>query len=290
MTWHRPNIGQQEVVVKVSVNILKGNGSAEKTCAAMAKGIARCGDDVAVRTDLDNRMEGFDVAILWGFVASCQNVIKSCRTAGIPFLFFDMGYWARDKGFFKVACNDRHPDKYFMRRPKPADRFNRLGLTIEPWQRNTTGYILLAGMSGKASWSWGWGNEDYERRTIAELRKYTDRPIVYRPKPSWSAAKPLSGARFDVKTPLRTALAEAHCVVSHHSNVGCDALLAGVPTFNKLGAASILGPYELRKIEKPNYPEGREQWAHNLAYCQWSLAEMTTGECWDFFKRENFMR
>lgn len=270
--------------MRVSINILERNGNASKTALAMAKGIARCGDAAVVRNCREHQMLGFDAAVLWGYVTECQKIIQNCKNQGIPFVFIDLGYWRRDSGYFKIAVNDRHPTQYLMKQNLPDDRFKKLDLPIKPWCK-VDGYILLAGMSGKAAWAWNIpGNETYEKHTATTLQRLTKRPIVYRPKPNWNEAHAIPGTRFDKKTPVERALAQAHCVVTHHSNVGCDALLEGVPVFSKYGAASVLGPYNLENVEKPYYPENREQWAANLCYSQWTIHEMMSGECWQHLK------
>lgn len=271
--------------MKVSVNILTRNGNASVTCQSLAKGIARCGDSAFIRTERDHDISGFDAAVLWGYVTPCQEIIKRCRTKGIPFVFIDLGYWRRERdGYYKVTLNERHPHLYLMKHKMHGNRFERLGLEIKPWRKPGNGYILLAGMSGKAAWSYKLGAQEYERDAAAQLSKLTKRPIVYRPKPNWVEAQKILNTQFDKKTPLDYALSQAHCVVTHHSNVGCDAILAGVPVLSKVGAASVLQPYDLNMTERLQCDGDRQQWAHNVAYCQWTLKEMASGECWSHLK------
>jgi len=270
--------------MRVSVNILKHNGNALHTCRAFARGIELSGDEAVLRTERDHRMDDFDAAVLWGYVTPCQNIVKACRDKRIPFVFMDLGYFRRtESGYFKVTVNERHPTAYLMDTKLPFDRFERLKLNIRPWQRNGE-HILLAGMSGKAAWSWKLEAESYEREAVRILKKYTKRCIIYRPKPSWPDARPIKHANMIRGTALEQALENAHCVVAHHSNVACEALLAGVPVFCKYGAASLFNSGELSQVETPLYPDGREQWAANLAYSQWNLHEMASGECWRHLK------
>lgn len=275
--------------MRVSVHVLSHNTGAGLTCKAMAKGIARCGDKVDLRTDRDFNVEGYDAIVIWGYVTSCQTVIDNAKRRKIPWVFMDMGYWRRELGYYKVAVNDRHPTHYLTKVNLPDDRWRRLGLEIKPWKINVDGPILVAGMSGKASWSWGLRDEQYETQTIRELTALCPgRKIIYRPKPNWHAAKPINGAKFDRHSSLSNTLPSLYCVVSHHSNVCCDALIEGIPVFCKYGAASVLGPHNLEQLPKLHMPEGREQWAANLAYAQWNLHEMASGACWDHLKNVRF--
>lgn len=277
--------------MRVSINILARNAHATRTCQAMAEGIKRCGDIPVYRTDSDHNMDGFSAAVLWGYVTSCQTVIKSCIDRGIPWVFLDMGYWKREANYFKVSVNDRHPTAYFQKHSKDHRRWSQLGIPLMPRQRNESGYILIAGMSGKAAWSWNLPAEQFERELISTIVKMTDRQIVYRPKPNWAEATKLKGARFDVKTPVHKALGESWCVATHHSNVGCDALVAGVPIFSKRGIASVLSNSSLLTVTAPVFPTDaeRQQWAHDAAYCQWSVDEMAQGYCWSWLKEEGLI-
>ena len=271
--------------MRVSVNVLSRNGNATSTCSALAKGISRSGDTAIIRTERDNDMSGFNAAVLWGYVTPCQDIVKRCRTMGIPFVFIDLGYWKRDKdGYFKVTLNERHPHLYLMKHKMHDDRFKRLDLEIKPWRKPSDGHILIAGMSGKAAWSYKLGAQEYERDVAAQLSKLTKRRLVYRPKPNWVEAQKIANTSFDRTTPLDKALSGAHCVVTHHSNVGCDAIIAGVPVISKIGAASVLQPYDLGMIERLQCDGDRQQWANNVAYCQWTLKEMASGECWNHLK------
>jgi hypothetical protein len=116
----------------------------------------------------------------------------------------------------------------------------------------------------------------------------TNRKIAYRPKPSRShPQKPISGLDFAGEPMrLKDALHNAWAVVTHHSNVGIDGLLNGVPCFCAEGIIRAVAKTELGQIEHPLYPEDsvRQQWLHNVAYWQWSVPEMSKGLPWTWLK------
>jgi hypothetical protein len=78
----------------------------------------------------------------------------------------------------------------------------------------------------------------------------------------------------------------AHAVVTFNSNTGVDAVIAGVPIFtiDRGSMAWEVSDHDLSEIEKPNLYD-REQWAHNLAYTQWTMAEMAGGWAWSHLFR-----
>ncbi len=77
--------------------------------------------------------------------------------------------------------------------------------------------------------------------------------------------------------------------MTHHSNVAVEAIMNGIPAICPIGVASVMAGHDLSQIEAPPMPEGREQWAADIAYCQWSLAEMQSGAAWRHLRREKLV-
>ena len=76
--------------------------------------------------------------------------------------------------------------------------------------------------------------------------------------------------------PIDKALSNAWALVTDHSNAAVDALSEGIPVIFT-NSARILGNIE--DIENP--PMNRE-FFNNLAYQQWTLEEIRSGEAWDY--------
>ncbi len=257
--------------------------------AAMAAGIAQAGDVPTLAETWDGSAS-YDAVVAYGW-RYWQPCFAAYAAAGKPYVFIDGGYWGREKSaevetaFHKVTVNCRHP---FVRLDLPEDRFARFGLEVAPWRAGGN-HILLAGMSAKNAADMRVQPEHWERGIVSRLRKLTGRPIVYRPKPTWPGANRTLADRFSPPSePLADVLRDCHAVVTHHSNVGVDALLAGVPIFTEDGAARPFSTENLEAIETPARPDGRERFMAGLAYCQWSLAEMRSGVCWKFVREEAF--
>jgi len=253
---------------------------------AMAEGIARCGDVPVVRRSTDYEQPNTDVAIFYGLAVGLGRILQDYRQSGRKAVYCDLGYWtrrirSRHDGYHKLAVNDRHPTDYFMRKDHTTERFERHGVPILPY-RAMGRHILVAGMSAKAALAEQLKPNDWEERTIARLRELTNRPIIYRPKPNWTGASHISGSTMDRDTPLPVALRNCHAVVTHHSNVAIDALLAGVPVFCEKGAASILSSGDLSRINRPRLMPGRGRWAANLAWCQWNVREIKEGLAYQY--------
>lgn len=212
-------------------------------------------------------------------------------------VYIDLGYWKRRlpgerwSGYHKIAVNARHPTAYFQKIRHPEDRRLAAGVQIAPWRRQGE-HIILAGMGEKAARVEGFRYEQWEREAIDRIRLVSGRPIIYRPKPSDGDARNIVGTTFgpSKSVPIEDVLRGAWAVVTHHSNAACDALVAGVPAFCDEGVARPLATNDLSKIEAPLYPDDREQWANDVAYTQWSVAEMYSGAAWRYLRSEELVR
>lgn len=259
----------------------------------MAAGAQALGLNFDHRSSLTYRgRPDHDVAVFYGLAAGLDRVFRDYRDQGRKAVYIDLGYWGRRKrtrfdGYHKLSVNNRHPTDYFQSQPHSSDRFRQHGVAIRPWRQEGE-HILLAGMSAKAAHAEGLLPHMWERETIAYLRELTRRPIIYRPKPNWADAKPLMGSIFDRETPLEDALTNCHAVVTHHSNVAVDALLAGVPCVCLGGVASLLAS-QIDEIERPATPAGRDQWAADLAWTQWSVDEMQDGRAFRYLLDEELI-
>jgi hypothetical protein len=117
---------------------------------------------------------------------------------------------------------------------------------------------------------------------MVERLKSFGMPIVFRPKATDRFRKPIPGTIYD-EGPLERTLSSAWALVTHHSNCALDALLAGVPTYCETGAGAAFS-FDLDRMLDPPLPEGREQFLADVAWLNWSLDEMRSGEAWSHLK------
>lgn len=261
---------------------------------AMAYGIARCGVKVQFKPSTNHRSRcEFDAAIFYGLAGGLSRVLAEYRETGRRAFYIDLGYWGRRKlsrwdGNHKIAMNSRHPTAYFQDRPKTPERFEAHGIKIAPWRKEGR-HIVVIGMSAKAALAEGLRPHQWETQTIQRLREITKRPIIYRPKPNWTEARPITGSQYGKGPSLEHHLVNCHAVVAHHSNAAVDALLAGVPCICPDGVASVLSGHDLEQVDDPPMPDGREQFAWDLAWTQWSVDEMQTGRAYRYLVEEGLL-
>ena len=146
----------------------------------------------------------------------------------------------------------------------PTDRLVKLGIEFKP-KRKTGEYIIL---SEHTQYSIDYYKLDnWVDKTINEIRKYSDRKLIIHKKGS--------------QTPLKDLLKNAWAFVSNHSNGGIISMIQGVPahyTDKTLKKINSLENIEKGKIDYNIFA--------NLAYGQWTLAEVESGEAWEFLKQD----
>jgi hypothetical protein len=141
------------------------------------------------------------------------------------------------------------------------------------------GRVLVAGMSAKAAWVFGLEPEEWERWACAAVRDAGMTP-VYRPKPSWTGSSRIEDYEVSgPEEPIQDALKTVQAVVTHHSNVGVDCLVHGVPYWTSLGVAKRLSAPTIQDLKSWRTPrfEDRVRLLSQIAWQQFSSEELRTG-------------
>ncbi len=267
---------------------------------AMLMGLRRIGEAAELVPAEDYRRAEWPVVTFYGLGGNLGRAFAHySANPNLTVVYVDLGYWQRKwptfwEGHHKISVNSRHTTAYFQRVAHPRNRIEALRHTPirpQPWRQPTlSDPVLLAGMGDKAAAAEGMTPGTWERRAIKKLRRYTEREIIYRPKPSWKGAEQIPGALYSgPDEPLTPLLRRCHAVVTHHSNVAVDGLVEGVPAFTVKGVAMPLGLTDTAWIEQPYTGGDRDQWLADVAYCQWSVPEMRAGTPWLHLKSEGLV-
>jgi len=258
--------------VKVACLMTFGNRRYRLIADAMAAGVRRCGDEAIVCPAASTPKA--DVGVMYGWKLSHF-------TRKYPqYIYADLGFWQRDT-HYRMTVNGWSSDSYVKAGLSDA-RLKSFGVEVKPWNESGN-EILVVGSSRKSSQQHGFEYMEWERNAVEAL-KDSGRPIVYRPKPNDLEKQPIEGAGYDQR-PLDEALASAYAVVTHHSNVAVQALAAGVPVHCVTGAAAAfscpLGEFTRQ--------DGREQFLADVAWLQWTLDEMRSGQYWAHLKERGLI-
>jgi len=179
----------------------------------------------------------------------------------------DNGYLDRSRGtHFRFTRNCFQPEEI---QPPDWGRYKAHGIKVRDWQRRG-GHIVVVEQSEHFLTLSGAG-AGWLGRTVETLREWTDRPLRIR---RWSRDK--AKAALGLQDDLRGA----HALVTWASSAAIEALLAGVPTVVQGQSAAAPMSFYLEEIERPRYPDGREEWAAGLCGAMWTLEELRAGMAW----------
>jgi hypothetical protein len=212
-------------------------------------------------------------------------IFRQQRSKNLDVVVLETGYINRGDGenhHYAAGFNGLNGRADFRNSDMSAERWDKLGVQLHPYSRGET--VILC---GQVPWDASVDMHDHVKwlkQTASQLQKITDREIIFRPHPQ-APLPALPGCELSMR-PMGEDLKNAHCVVTWNSNSAVEAAIAGKPVFafDEGSMASGIANKSLLDIDDPKYPD-RKQWANNLAYCQWNLDEISSGEAWRHLTR-----
>lgn len=209
---------------------------------------------------------------VFGILRGTGDLIKNCMIRPQDFYYFDHAYYLggrhgaspqiKDK-IYRITKNEyslTHIDKLTDEDYERIEKYKPY-YEIKPWKKEGK-YILILDISKHISKYFGC--PDWLNDTIAQLKQFTKKEIVVRTK--------------ETKESLKDQLKEAYACVSYQSTGCIEAVLDGVPSFcGGLSCGLPVSEWDLFKIEKPNYPDNREEWIHSLLANQFTMKEIEQG-------------
>jgi len=251
-----------------------------------------------------------NVAVIWsvlwhGRMARNKQVWDHCKANNKPVIVLEVGGLQRNQSW-KVAIGGINREAYFGETSKSSVnnwlrnaskyRQKRFELDLQPWKETAPNkYILICTQHNKShQWRSMPAVDKWLEEQIKQIRKYTNRDIKIRPHPR-SPIDPnvIRSLNFEYKNvdlqyPKRymqtydefdydNALEGAHCVISHSSNPGLQAITAGVPVFvSKDSLAYDVSNKDYSRIEDLYRPD-RTKWFNDVLYTEYFLDEIESG-------------
>lgn len=213
-------------------------------------------------------------------------VIAQQRKAGLPVIILETGYINRGDGenhHYAAGWNGLNGRADFRNHGSRRDRWDFLGVDLAAWRDGGERVVVC----GQVPWDASVQHHDHIGwcQSICAKLSRAGHEVAFRPHPF--------GARVDYGTrvqlsmrPLCDDFEDARCVVTFNSNAAVEAAIAGVPVFafDEGSMAWPIANKTLDAIDNPARPD-RAQWAYDLAYTQWTPAEMARGEAWRHLTR-----
>lgn len=261
--------------------VLVGARSAHqgKWGGAFASGLRRHG----WKADIGEVVTGSpSLVVLWG--VRKRRVIDQANREGCEVCILERGYLGNRLAWTSVAFGGGLNNRgQFRGTSDDPARFNKhFPNAIQLWRPKDDGYALLIGqIPNDMSLDPVGGCLDDWYRQASEAMRARGYDVRFRPHPGavergYREAVP--GAPT-INGTLQQALAGAALAVTFNSNAAVDAVLAGLPTL-ACDEGAMAWPVVGHGLEDPVTMPDRSAWAARLAWKQWTLGEMESGECW----------
>jgi hypothetical protein len=226
-------------------------------------------------SDWDKEKDTDAVLVIRGLGGGSQKAIKHCWETGRDFYAIDTGYFGnqKNKRWHRVTKNALQNTGPII--PRDNDRVKLIGYEYKNFTPGRK--ILICPPSEKVMNLWSQPDpETWTENVIDTLKKYTDRPIEIRLKPTRSE-------RISNKTIEQALDDDVYCLITYNSIAATEALMYGKPAI-ALGpnAASVLCNNSLDQIENLNIPSHDQiiAFVNHLSYCQFTEDEMRNGTAW----------
>lgn len=192
-----------------------------------------------------------------------------------PFWFIDSGYTnflEGNKKWHRLVRNHLHYSTYFT---SPADRLQIFPSFPNPW-RNSGDIILVIEPGIFASSIFNIDLKTWRASLEKEIRLYTDKKIIFRPKQDKKIRSNLYQELLDE---------DYYCTISLNSNSSIESIWAGVPAIT-LGK-HISNPVTVNRLSSINdlYKGELGNWLCWLSYNQFTFDELMNGNAIDIVKK-----
>ena len=234
-----------------------------------------------------------DVDVIWsvlwhGRMAKNKDIWVRNQRLSKPTIVLEVGGIQRGSTW-KVGLNGINRDAYWGDSNNDDSRKRVLGLEVKPW-RTKGKYILLCGQHDKSlQWQGMPRMSNWFLNTYDEIRKHTDRPIIFRPHPRCRLEHIERGLRHVFRQEPQhvngtydsfdMGFDDIHCTISYSSNPGVHSVIEGVPAFVSTHslAYDVANDIDfLHDIENPLMPD-RTQWLNDYAHTEYTIEEISQG-------------
>jgi hypothetical protein len=195
---------------------------------------------------------------------------REVEVAGGKSIIAENGYLGRDeegRQMYALALSGHNGSGTFP--VGGPERWAKLVIRIQPWRRGNK--IVIRGQRGIGTREMA-SPPHWHTEMAAKLAKMTRRPLQVVPHPGEGAERCTAHEDY---------LQDAHALVIWSSSVGVKALVMGVPVFRCAPHWICEGAAEagVDAIESPKRDDdARLQALERMAWAQWSLAEIESGE------------
>jgi hypothetical protein len=231
---------------------------------------------------------GQDVDVIWsvlwqGRMQANQQIYERAVALGRPIMIVEVGNLIRGKTW-RLSLNNVNGHGIFPNTENlDLNRPKKLGIDLKPEKLNRRPEILIAGQHQQSlQWKGQPPLDEWMKRKITEIRKFSSRPIIVRPHPRALFNLRMSGVTMDIPRQVPKTYDDYnfdcnyHCVVNFNSGPAVKAAIDGVPVITDVSSLAYEVSDSLENIESPIL-KSREEWFLKLTHTEWSLPEILSG-------------
>jgi hypothetical protein len=216
----------------------------------------------------------YDASVVWGIRRRWSGYVLS---KGKSVIVIERGYLGeRKKTWLSVGNGGLNDYANFGNQNVPPDRWEKYWTDqVKPWKKGGK-YAIIMGQVPKDSALYGqciykWAKMIYP----SALDKF--KTVYFRPHPE---AFPPPDLGIPLLTGnLQDALDGAKAVITYTSNSAVDAVMNGIPAIT-FCQGTMAWDVSTHSFKEPLYRGDRDAWGSRIAYAQWHIDEITSGEAW----------
>ncbi len=250
---------------------------------AFAQGIQAAGDNAFFSSNGAYTPLNTDVLVVFkNRTSNAQRILVSAyEAAGKRVLMLGPGFVRRDE-YYAAGWDGAKGHADYMHQNMPIDRWVQLDTPLEMTEQPARGPWIVVGQvpypGGPDYVRWMWETVDLMHRRMDQAE------VIVRPHPSVASTTPLILGADRSEGALSADLQRARGIITFSSNVGVEAVIAGVPTYAADSESMVYGIAAQIAGATFHWAESREQWAADLAYAQWTKEEMMMGKAWEHLR------
>jgi len=220
-------------------------------------------------------------SVLWaGRMRANQQIYEHYRKLNKPVFILEVGNLIRGTTW-RVAVNNVNGNGIFGESSRP--NLLNVQLRTRPNLLKAQPILIACQRGDSLQWDVQAPVSTWVANTVAQLREYTQRPIVVRPHPRF----PITGLSQDIVVEQPNAIPNSydgwdldyqkyHCVVNYNSGPSVQAVINDVPVI--CDASSLAAPMSIAysEIENP-LPRDRQEWFNTLCQKEYLIEEIAAG-------------
>lgn len=232
-----------------------------------------------------------DVGVIWsvlwnGRMLANKTIYETYKKQNKPIIILEVGNLKRNITW-RICLNHINGLGMFPNTDNlDNDRPKKLGIILQEKKHNRRKEILIATQHSKSlQWEGMPLMDKWVSKTINEIRKLTDMPIMIRPHPR----SPLAGIEHEFKNVSRQLPNRIqgtyddfdinynyHCIINHNSGVPIHAAIYGSPVVCDKSSLAYEVSDKIENILNPHLPD-REEWLIKLCHTEWTVEEISNG-------------